>query len=193
MTRDDSERTTVLIVDDEPDLAATFAAWLDHEYDVQEANDVDSARAYLDTADVILLDRKMPGTSGDELLDEIDERGLDVQVGMLTAVDPDVSVIDMPFDDYATKPIGRDGLRSLVESLERRLAYGEQVQELYAVATKRAALLDTLDEAELSESSKFADLTARFEKLRERTDESLQSFRSDYEAALKTATGEQHD
>ncbi len=43
--------------------------------------------------------------SGDEVLDTIAERGIDPAVVMVTAVDPDFDIVEMPFDEYLTKPV----------------------------------------------------------------------------------------
>jgi len=57
-----------------------------------------------ETVDVVLLDRMMPGMSGQEVLAAIRERGLDCRVAMVTAVDADFDVIEMGFDEYLGKP-----------------------------------------------------------------------------------------
>ncbi|WP_238392189.1 response regulator [Halorussus amylolyticus] len=186
MDSDDSEQSTVLIVDDEPALVTTFAAWLESEYDVRQATCAEEAREKLSGADIVLLDRKMPDTTGDELLEEIQARDVDVEVGMLTAVEPDIDDMDMSFDAYEVKPIGSEELLSLVQSLEQRATYGDQLRELYTLAVKRATLIDTQGEAELAESPKFASLTRRLTELRERTDESLREFTGGkYDAAFR--------
>jgi len=48
MDSDNEDESTVLIVDDEPNLAATFAAWLREEYEVREAHDAEEACERLD-------------------------------------------------------------------------------------------------------------------------------------------------
>ena len=58
--------------------------------------------------DLVFLDRQMPDMSGDDVLERVRERGLDCRVVMVTAVDPDFDIVEMPFDDYLTKPVMRD-------------------------------------------------------------------------------------
>lgn len=80
----------VLVVDDEEDLANLYSQWLSDDYAVRTAYNGEQALERLDeTVDVVLLDRRMPGLSGDDALNRIREREYDCRVAMVTAVDPD--------------------------------------------------------------------------------------------------------
>ena len=86
----DDELPLVLVVEDEPDLADLYATWLKIDYSVRTAYGGEEAVEQLDDEiDVVLLDRRMPGLSGDEVLTKIRERGIDCYVSMVTAVEPD--------------------------------------------------------------------------------------------------------
>ena len=101
-------QATVLVVDDNRAVADTYAAFLDGEYAVRTAYGGEAALEALDASvDVMLLDRRMPDRSGDEVLAETNSRALDPRVVMLTAVDPDFDIVDMPFDAYVVKPVDR--------------------------------------------------------------------------------------
>jgi DNA-binding response OmpR family regulator len=67
--------------------------------------------------DVALLDQWMPGLSGDEVLERLHERGHDCQVAMVTGVTPDLDLVDMPIDEYLTKPIRKETLEGTVREL----------------------------------------------------------------------------
>ncbi len=137
----DSNNTTVLVVDDEPDLAMLYETYLSAEFDVRSANDGQQALDQVDqTVDVALLDRRMPQMSGDELLRRFREQGYEMKVAMLTAVEPDTDIVDMPFNDYKVKPVGRDELIGLVRTLLQRSTYDKQSQEFFSLASKKAAL-----------------------------------------------------
>ncbi|MUW15953.1 response regulator [Halorubrum sp. CBA1125] len=128
---------TVLAVDDDPDLAELYRVYLDPAYDVRIATEGEAALTAMDEAvDVVLLDRRMPDMSGDELLSAIREEGYDARVAMLTAVEPDVDIVDMPFDDYKTKPVTREDLLALVEVLLRRAEFDERSQEFFALVSR---------------------------------------------------------
>lgn len=167
----------VLVVDDEPELADLFAMWLDEEWDVRTAFDGESALEQMDeTVDIVLLDRRMPGLSGDEVLERIRSKGYDCRVVMVTAVDPDFDIIDMGFDDYVVKPISKEQLRSTVESVLERREYSSSIMEFYSLVSKKAVLESEKSRAELAENDEFQDLRDRIEQLQCEVDEKLSSL-----------------
>jgi DNA-binding response OmpR family regulator len=93
---------------------------------------------------------------------------------MVTAVDPDFDVIEMGFDDYLTKPVRPDDLRSTVDRLLALDAYEEKYQELSSKIVKRNILQVEKSETELAQNDRFAQLQARIEQL-ERELEEMQS------------------
>ena len=73
-----STQPTILVVDDERQLADLYATWVGDDYAVRTAYDGQSALEQADEAvDVVLLDRHMPDLTGDEVLGRIRDRGLD--------------------------------------------------------------------------------------------------------------------
>lgn len=132
---------TVLVVEDEEGIANLYSEWLGERYEVRVANTGREGLEALDDAvDVVLLDRRLPDISGSEVLAEIRRQDLDCQVAMVTAVEPDVDVLEMGFDDYVTKPMTRDDLHSLVADLVARNDYTAAVQQYFRLVSKRAAL-----------------------------------------------------
>lgn len=108
--------TTVLIVDDEKDVADVYQLHLQKEYEAQAAYGGAEALEMIDeTVDVVLLDRRMPDFTGDEVFREIRERGLDCRVVMVSAVHSDAE-LSVPADDYVEKPVAGDSLSEIVES-----------------------------------------------------------------------------
>lgn len=192
---DDVSVPTVLVVDDEPDLADLYAAWLDPGYEVRTSYGGASVTEQIDgDVDVVLLDRLMPDRPGDEVLATIREQDHDCRVAMVTAVEPDFDIIEMGFDDYLVKPVLRDELLDAVERLLTRTAYDAQLQEFYALASKRAALLTQKDERELDESKAYATLTERIEQLRVDMDETVGDLGArDFEFTLRELGDGSHD
>jgi two-component system response regulator AdeR len=165
------DRPLVLVVEDEADLADLYAAWLGDSYRVRTAYGGREALESLDSKiDVVLLDRRMPGLSGDEVLDAIQERGIDCQVAMVTAVEPDFDVLGMGFDDYLVKPVAREELLDTVGDLERRSTYDARVQELFSLSSKKALLEAEKTDSELAENEEYQDLTEQLETLRAELD-----------------------
>jgi len=157
---------TVLLVDDEKDVVDVYAlAFSSDEYTVLKAYNGEEALEKVADADVVLLDRRMPGLSGQEVLDEIGNRGLDVRVAMVTAVDPDFDITEMAFDTYLTKPVSDEELRDVVDEMLRLAEYDEQVRERFAVAEKLALLEAEKTERELATSDEYASLQERATEL----------------------------
>jgi DNA-binding response OmpR family regulator len=175
----------VLVVEDEPDLADLYAAWLGDEYRVRTAYGGHEALDELDEADdevdAILLDRRMPGLSGDEVLTAVRDRGIDCRVAMVTAVEPDFDILEMGFDDYLVKPVTSDTLRETVEGLLRRGEYDSEVQELFSLTSKKAMLESEKSASDLADNEEYQRLTERIEELRDRADESRDAVATDEE------------
>jgi DNA-binding response OmpR family regulator len=111
---------TVLVVDDEPNIAESYKLWLQDDHDVRVATSGSGALDALDEAvDVVLLDRRMPGLSGDEVLDEIADRDIDPNVVLVTAVDPDFEIVEFEFDTYLPKPVNGEDIVEVVEDCMR--------------------------------------------------------------------------
>jgi DNA-binding response OmpR family regulator len=184
MTNDTS---TVLVVDDERDLADLYSAWLSDRYEVRTAYGGEEAIDAIEAdVDVALIDRLMPRVSGDEVLDHIRSEGYDCRVSMVTAVEPDFDIIELGFDEYIVKPIRQDGQLGVVDSLLSRSEYDRQLQEFFALASKRAALQTQKNPHELAESDAYADLTTQVEDLRSELDETTAQLSDrDFEVELR--------
>jgi DNA-binding response OmpR family regulator len=182
-----SDRPVVVVVDDEPDLADLYTAWLGDSYDVRTAyGGVEAIERVDEDVDVALIDRLMPERSGDEVLSTVRDRGYDCQVAMVTAVEPDFDIIEMGFDAYLVKPVLRDDLRETVGRLLTRGTYDAQVRELFSLASKRAALMTQKDPAELAENEAYQELDQRFEELRGELDETVAELDArDFEVTLR--------
>jgi DNA-binding response OmpR family regulator len=179
--------STVLVVDDEPDLADLYAAWLGEEYDVRTAYGGDEALSALETGvDVALIDRLMPRISGDELLSHIRSRDYDCRVSIVTAVEPDFDIIEMGFDEYLVKPIRREEIQETVDALVTRSMYDEKLQEFFALASKRATLEAEKNPRELEENGAYTELTREFDRLRTELNRTVDRLRPrDLEAEMR--------
>lgn len=162
ITRD----VAVLIVEDEDELADMYAEYLPDQFDVETVYGGQAAIDTLDDSyDVILLDRRMPVVSGNEVLAHIDQEGLSTRVAMVTAVNPDFDIIDLRIDDYLVKPVTRDELRDTVQRLLKLDEYNVQMQLLTAKKLKRNVLEVEKTKAELAESDEFEELTMEIESI----------------------------
>ena len=116
----------ILIVEDEEPLADAIARGLRREgmaVDVALDGDEGHEKATVTRYDVVVLDRDLPGMSGDELCREIVASGALTRVIMLTAsgsVADRVEGLSLGADDYLAKPFAFDELVARVRALARR-------------------------------------------------------------------------
>jgi DNA-binding response OmpR family regulator len=153
---------TVLVVDDEPSLVEMYAAMLEDLYTVRTATSgTEAIDQFTDEIDVVLLDRRMPDLSGSEVLEAVRSEGYDSQVAMVTAVKPDIDILEMQFDAYLVKPVRQEDLRELVEELRLRSQHSESVQELMQVSSRLIALESEHSTEELSSHERYRTLRKR--------------------------------
>ncbi|WP_424002999.1 response regulator [Haloarcula salina] len=183
MSRATSGQPHVLIVDDEHDVADTQALKLDHHY---ETTVVYGGAAALDTAgpefDAILLDRRMPDVHGDEVLARLRERGYDGVVIMLTAVDPDLNILEMAFDDYLQKPVEQSTLVAALEQHLDRSGEDDRLDEYFEITSKLAVLEREKSARQLESSAEYTALEERAAELEAR----LEAEHDDFEELVET-------
>jgi DNA-binding response OmpR family regulator len=116
----------VLVADDEQLLADTIAEGLRRlaiAVDVCYDGDAAFDHVQLYRYDVAVLDRDMPGRTGDEVCRSIVDSDLDVRVLMLTAavgIRDRVEGLGLGADDYLTKPFAFAELVARIQALGRR-------------------------------------------------------------------------
>jgi len=119
----------VLIVEDEPYLAEAIRDGLRLEAIAADiAGDGHTALELLsiNTYDIAVLDRDIPGPSGDEVAERIIASGSGMPIIMLTAadrLDDKASGFELGADDYLTKPFELRELVLRLRALDRRRAH----------------------------------------------------------------------
>lgn len=174
----------VAIVEDDDDLADLYAEWLGDYYRVRTAHSADEAKTIIDSdIDVILLDRLLPGTSGDEILDWIQSQRFSAKVAMITGVKPDFDVIEMGFDTYIQKPTSRHQIREVVQMLLTRTIYDQRVQRYFELRAKKRVLEDEMNAVVLEENPDYHRLSAELREIRAELDYLLTNLDEEYFAA----------
>jgi len=167
----------VLVVDDDEALTEVYAQWLSERYDVETATTGETALDELDDrVDVVLLDRRMPGLSGEDVLQRIRRAEYDCRVAMVTGVRPDTDVVELGFDEYLLKPVDREDLHDVVDTLLDRSAYDDRLQELYALASKRALLESEAEDGDIELDDSYQEVVGRIQELRNRIDDTVDGF-----------------
>ncbi|MEV6135166.1 response regulator transcription factor [Nocardia sp. NPDC051990] len=119
----------VLVVEDEPYLAEAIRDGLRLEAIAADlAGDGDTALELLrvNAYDIAVLDRDIPGPSGDEIAEGIVASGSGMPILMLTAadrLDDKASGFELGADDYLTKPFELRELVLRLRALDRRRAH----------------------------------------------------------------------
>ena len=119
----------VLVVEDEPYLAEAIRDGLRLEAIAADiAGDGDTALELLsiNAYDIAVLDRDIPGPSGDEIAERIVASGSGMPILMLTAadrLDDKASGFELGADDYLTKPFELRELVLRLRALDRRRAH----------------------------------------------------------------------
>jgi DNA-binding response OmpR family regulator len=172
MASEGNSDVTVLVVDDDEKMADSVALTLESEYEVETAyTGPEGLETVDDGTDVVLLDRRMPEMSGDEVLEEIQNRGYDCRVAMVTAVDPDFDILDMGFDDYVVKPIEYDELFGLVDRLVAIDEYEDIYQEYSSLKVKREVLQTEKSMHQLDSNAQYQETVERIAELEARLED----------------------
>ncbi|WP_440766650.1 winged helix-turn-helix transcriptional regulator [Natronorubrum sp. DTA7] len=134
---------TVLLADDERRLLELYSVWLAADYDVVTAADGREALALLDeSVDVAILDRAMPGLSGEEIVASVANAGQRTPVAILTSKQVSPDDVSIPADRLLRKPIAKAELIDVIEELNRLNTVAPVARDVEARA-HRLAFLET--------------------------------------------------
>ena len=130
--------TTILVVDDEPDIREVMRFALENAaFQVMEAGPADDARKLLNNEcpDLILLDWMLPGRSGLELAQQLKQnpKTRDVPIIMVSARGEEedrVKGLETGADDYIAKPFSPREMVARVKAVLRRSQPDEPTDEI---------------------------------------------------------------
>ncbi|MCK8827914.1 response regulator [Natroniella acetigena] len=116
----------ILVIDDEKNIRITLTKCLEGDYEVLTAVNGEDGLEKIENNnfDLILLDMKLPGIDGMEVLSKIEELDSEANVIMITGfgtVETAVEAMKLGALDYLRKPFSSEEIRDVVqEVLERR-------------------------------------------------------------------------
>jgi two-component system, OmpR family, response regulator len=116
----------ILVIEDDPTVGQYVKRGLEeHRWAVDLVVDGEEGerRASSEAYDLVILDMRLPGKSGLEVLHALRGKGFERPVLVLTAqdaVDAKVTTLRAGADDYVTKPFAFEELLARVEALSRR-------------------------------------------------------------------------
>lgn len=127
MTPTDTKLKRLLIVEDDPELSTGLLLYLESQgFEVTLVNDGDKGleqAVALPGFDLIVLDAKLPGRNGFDVLREARSRGVSTPILMLTGLgghDDKMRGFELGADDYLTKPFSTEELLARVQAILRR-------------------------------------------------------------------------
>ncbi len=163
---------TILIVEDEYAVARGIQYALQQEgYQVAVARSGEEGLEFAtnQAPDLIVLDVRLPGMDGFEVLRRLRASGSKAPVLILTARDDEVDKViglELGADDYVTKPFGLRELMSRIKALLRR-AYGDLADAVGGRVIRHRDLLIDLERRRVQRGQRRIALTAtEFEILR---------------------------
>jgi DNA-binding response OmpR family regulator len=163
---------TILIVEDEFAVARGIQFALQQEgYEVVVARSGEEGLEFAtgQAPDLVVLDVRLPGIDGFEVLRRLRAAGSKAPVLVLTARDDEVDKViglELGADDYLTKPFGLRELMSRIKALLRR-AYGDLADAAGGRVIRHRDLLIDLERRRVQRGAKRISLTAtEFEILR---------------------------
>jgi two-component system copper resistance phosphate regulon response regulator CusR len=116
----------ILVIEDDPTVGQFLKRGLEEQrwvVDLVADGEQGERRATGEQYDLLILDMRLPGKSGLEVLHSLRARGFERPVLVLTAqdaVDAKVQTLRAGADDYVTKPFAFEELLARVEALSRR-------------------------------------------------------------------------
>lgn len=166
---------TVLVVDDDCQVADRYAAWLASDHEVLVAYSGEDALEILaqSSVDLVLLARHLPDTSGKKILVTIRDRGSGTRVAAVSGTEPERDVLDVGFDHCLVKPVDRETVLATVDRLLAVPPYSEIQRELTELRVERNVLEAELPPGRLTSEAQYQDLLTRIEDLETRAEDYL--------------------
>jgi len=139
----------VLVVDDEQDIRDACERILSRVgYQVQKASRGDEALDILnkESVDIMLLDLKMPGMDGLEVLERVRKQNTDIQVIVITGyatVETAIEAMKQGAYDFIPKPFEPDQLRIVVNRAWEKICFIQETEKLELERNRTLSDLDT--------------------------------------------------
>jgi len=151
----------ILVIEDDPTVGNFVKRGLEQQrwvVDLVASGDEGEQMAATGAYDLIVLDMRLPGKSGLQVLNSLRARGFERPILVLTAqdaIDAKVETLRAGADDYVTKPFAFEELLARVEALSRR------PRILVSPALKVADLELHLDTREVKRNGVAIELTPK--------------------------------
>ena len=164
------EAASVLILEDERMIADIFADYFSESYHTQYVpTGTEALEAYTADTDLVIIDRKLEGMSGDTVAARIRAEHEQQLLLCVSGVEPDSDIYELEYDDYIHKPVEEAEMRTRMELLLNRAALDSTARTYLSLRSKQLALIDTHGKA-ATKMDGYKNCTAQIEELDLSTD-----------------------
>lgn len=188
----------ILIVDDEKNIRQTLSTHLESEdYEVETAMNGEEGLKEFDKKnyDLVLLDMKLPGVDGIEILKKMKEKKEDIVVIIITAygtIENSVEAMKLGAFDYIQKPFNPDEISDIVTDVLKRNKFEKKEEDLenfddYLVYAKKQINKRHFDKAKKalrkaismkSDNAEVFNLLGIISELKDNEDEAAKYYRT---------------
>jgi len=123
---ENTDKIKILILDDEKEFTEELSSFFEDEYEVYEANNIGDGRRILNEKeiDLLILDVRLPGISGLDILKEVKEQKPSIEVIVISAhgdMDTVIKALRLGAFDYLRKPFRFIDIQIAIERTQKYL------------------------------------------------------------------------
>ncbi|MDD4489803.1 MAG: sigma-54 dependent transcriptional regulator [Paludibacter sp.] len=145
---ENTDKIKILILDDEKEFTEELSSFFEDEYEVYEANNIGDGRRILNEKeiDLLILDVRLPGISGLDILKEVKEQKPSIEVIVISAhgdMDTVIKALRLGAFDYLRKPFRFIDIQIAIERTQK---YLQMQRKLKQMEEKNSLISKTLEE-----------------------------------------------
>ncbi len=145
---ENKDKIKILILDDEKQFTEELSSFFEDDYEAYEANNVGDGRRILHEKDIdlLILDVRLPGISGLDILKEVKEQKPAIEVIVISAhgdMDTVIKAMRLGAFDYLRKPFRFIDIQIAIERTQK---YLQMQRKLKQMEEKNSLISKTLEE-----------------------------------------------
>lgn len=145
---ENKDKIKILILDDEKQFTEELSSFFEDDYEAYEANNVGDGRRILHERDIdlLILDVRLPGISGLDILKEVKEQKPAIEVIVISAhgdMDTVIKAMRLGAFDYLRKPFRFIDIQIAIERTQK---YLQMQRKLKQMEEKNSLISKTLEE-----------------------------------------------
>lgn len=145
---ENNDKIKILILDDEKQFTEELSSFFEDDYEAYEANNVGDGRRILHekNIDLLILDVRLPGISGLDILKEVKEQKPAIEVIVISAhgdMDTVIKAMRLGAFDYLRKPFRFIDIQIAIERTQK---YLQMQRKLKQMEEKNSLISKTLEE-----------------------------------------------